>query len=147
MYQGAASPSAHKLIRSPSIHHIFNEKLTKRNSVQYGGKIRLCKVSLCSTLNSTTVLTAPCLRNATFHHFTAGPPYALVADVSVPLAPLQRVLHAAARVVMDHTWTSDHATMCLPPCVNCTGCRSSRGSSSSCACSSTSHSLVIHQHT
>ena len=43
--------------------------------------------------------------------------------------------------------TSDHATMCLPPCENCTGCRSSRGSSSSCACSSTSHSLVIHQHT
>jgi len=25
-----------------SIHHIFNEKLTKRNSVQYEGKISLC---------------------------------------------------------------------------------------------------------
>ena len=42
---------------------------------------------------------------------------------------------------LELSWTSDHATatMCLPPCVNCTGCRSSRGLSSSCACSSTSH--------
>ena len=48
---------------------------------------------------------------------------------------------------LELSWTSDHATMCLPPCENCTDCRSSRGSSSSCACSSTSHSLVIHQHT
>ena len=46
---------------------------------------------------------------------------------------------------LELSWTSDHATMCLPPCENCTGCRSSRGSSSSCACSSTSYSLVIHK--
>ena len=43
---------------------------------------------------------------------------------------------------LELSWTSDHACMCLPPCVNCTGCRSSRGSSSSCACSSTSGSFT-----
>jgi len=48
---------------------------------------------------------------------------------------------------LELSWTSDHTTMCLPPCETFTGCRSSRGSSSSCACSSTRHSLVIHQHT
>ena len=34
---------------------------------------------------------------------------------------------------LELSWTSDHATMCLPPCENCTGCRSNRGSSSNCA--------------
>jgi len=46
---------------------------------------------------------------------------------------------------LESSWTSDHATMCLPLCETCTGCRSSRGLSLSCACSSTRHSSVIHQ--
>ena len=34
----------------PPVHHIFNEKLTKRNSVQYEGKIS-SKQSLCTLLH------------------------------------------------------------------------------------------------
>ena len=48
---------------------------------------------------------------------------------------------------LGSSWTSDHATMCLPLCETCTGCRSSTGLSLSCACSSTRHSSVIHQST
>ena len=49
------------------------------------------------------------------------------------------VLHAAARVVMDLR-PRDHVSSALRELYYCTGCRSSRGSSSICACSSTIHS-------
>ena len=48
---------------------------------------------------------------------------------------------------LELSWTSDHATMCLPLCETCTGCRSSRGLSLSCDCSSTRHSSVTHKST
>jgi len=35
----------------PSIHHIFNEKLTKRNNVQYEGKNKFKKISLCTLIH------------------------------------------------------------------------------------------------
>ena len=75
-----------------------------------------------------------------------------VWTIVTPYLPDSQRLHwrhysGYCTLLLELSWTSDHATMCLPPCENCTGCRSSTGSSSSCACSSRSHSLVIQQHT
>ena len=50
------------------------------------------------------------------------------------LAPLQRVLHAAARLVVD---LYDPTTTYHRPSRSCTGYRSTRGSTTSCACWST----------